>query len=83
MTPAILLVDHGSRRAEANRLLEQVAENNSESSNMVRHARALLYNPASNPYAAFATARSAVRKKKALWGRVANLFPRELPRQLA
>ena len=26
MTPAILLVDHGSRRAEANTLLEQVAE---------------------------------------------------------
>ncbi len=49
------------------RVLEEIAEEDQRESNMARHARALINNPATNPYMAFSEARSADRKNKAKW----------------
>jgi hypothetical protein len=47
--------------------LDEIAEEDLDQSNMVRHARALINNPASNPYMAFSKARSQDRKNRAKW----------------
>lgn len=64
--------------------LEDLADGDLGSSNMARHARALILDPESNPYAAFRTARSHDRKVRAKWvllGPWARGFPdRGLPR---
>jgi len=49
------------------RELEQVAKGDPQRSNMARHARALINDPASNPYMAFSEARRADRLNKAKW----------------
>jgi len=47
--------------------LGEIAEQEPQQSNMVRHARALINDPASNPYRAFSEARRADRVNKAKW----------------
>jgi hypothetical protein len=47
--------------------LDQIAEQDPQRSNMARHARAFVNNPASNPYKAFSEARRADRVNKAKW----------------
>jgi len=47
--------------------LDEIAEEDPERSNMARHARALINDPASNPYMAFSEARSQDRKNRAKW----------------
>lgn len=49
------------------RALEKIAEEDPQRSNMARHARALINDPASNPYMAFSEARSQDRKNRAKW----------------
>ncbi len=49
------------------RALDAIAEQDSPRSNMARHARALIDDPASNPYLAFSDARSENRKTMAKW----------------
>jgi len=49
------------------RSLGEIAEQDPSRSNMARHARALISDPASNPYMAFSEARSADRKNRAKW----------------
>jgi len=47
--------------------LDEIAGQDPHRSNMVRHARALINDPASNPYMAFSKARSEDRKNRAKW----------------
>ena len=47
--------------------LDEIAEEDPEHSNMARHARALVNDPASNPYMAFSEARRQDRKNRAKW----------------
>ncbi|MBW2495500.1 MAG: hypothetical protein JRE43_12165 [Deltaproteobacteria bacterium] len=47
--------------------LGEIAEEDADQSNMVRHARSLIGDPASNPYLAFSKARSQDRKNRAKW----------------
>ncbi len=49
------------------RLLEEIAEQDLDRSNMARHARARINNPLTNPYLAFSDARSQDRKTRAKW----------------
>jgi hypothetical protein len=58
--------DQGAER-EMWRTLDEIAEQDPAHSNMARHARALINDPASNPYRAFSEARSADRKNRAKW----------------
>ncbi len=64
--------------------LEELAERDFSSSNMARHAKALIQDPETNPNAAFRAARSHDRKTRAKWvlfGHWARGFPeRGLPR---
>ena len=47
--------------------LGEIAEEDPQRSNMERHARALINDPASNPYMAFSEARREDRKNRAKW----------------
>ena len=49
------------------RALDDIAEQDPTRSNMARHARALINDPASNPYMAFSKARRENRKNMAKW----------------
>ena len=59
----------GERGAELQmwHAMGEIAEQDPQQSNMVRHARALINDPASNPYRAFSQARRADRVNKAKW----------------
>jgi hypothetical protein len=59
----------GERGAELQmwHALGEIAERDPQQSSMVRHARALINDPASNPYMAFSEARRADRVNKAKW----------------
>jgi hypothetical protein len=59
----------GERGAELQmwHAMGEIAEQDPQQSNMVRHARALINDPASNPYMAFSRARRADRVNKAKW----------------
>ncbi len=59
----------GERGAELQmwQALEEVAQREPQRSSMARHARALINDPATNPYLAFSEARRADRVNKARW----------------
>jgi len=63
---AIASGEHGAK-LQMWHALGEIAEEDPQHSNMERHARALINNPASNPYMAFSEARRADRVNKAKW----------------
>jgi hypothetical protein len=63
---AIAIGGHGAE-LQMWHALGEIAEQDPQQSNMVRHARALINDPANNPYMAFSEARRADRVNKAKW----------------
>jgi hypothetical protein len=64
---AAIAIGEQSDELQMWRALDEIAEEDSQRSNMARHARTLINDPASNPYMAFSEARRQDRKNKAKW----------------
>ena len=64
---AAVAIGEQSAELQMWRALDEIAEEDPQRSNMARHARRLINDPASNPYMAFSEARSQDRKNRAKW----------------
>jgi len=67
---SFVLATEAGRRGEESHMwkaLEKLGSRGDESSNMARHARALLYSTHENPYRAFEEAESKIASKKRRW----------------